>query len=269
MGLDLASTWMLSFFGACAAGGAIGFLLNKLIDFEFGLGAGLLIPGIVSLHFTFQFVTEYLAFRDDPSQAAGKVVAVEDRPANASGSVTTPVAIVEFVVSDGTTHRTESRGGSGLDVDEEVRVVYEPDHPERAKVAKPDDLFGGAIASGLFGTFPTSAGLFFLLGWSSDQWPRKRTRQQQERAQGASRLVAVANLLILGGLVGAGFWNGTVAEQISIAFGATSLGLWLYVADGVWRRRDAKWTLGAGVLAVNFSAWVVALWLLLRAGSQW
>jgi hypothetical protein len=269
MGLDLASTWMLSFFGACAAGGAIGFLLNKLIDFEFGLGVGLLIPGIVSLHFASQFVTEYLDFRDDPAQAAGKVVAIENRAANASGSVTTPVAIVEFAASDGTTHRTESQGGSGLHVDEEVRVVYEPDQPERAKVGRPSELFGGAIASGLFGTFPTSAGLFFLLGWVSDHWPRKRTRRQEERAQGASRLVGAANLLILGGLVGAGFWTGTVAEQILIAFGVTSLGLWIYVADGVWRRRDAKWTLGVGVLAVNFSAWVVALWLLLGSESQW
>ena len=269
MGLDLASTWTLSFFGACAAGGLLGFLLAKLIDFEFGLGVGLLIPGIVSLYFTFQFATEYLAFRDDPSRATGRVVAVENRPANASGDITTPIAIVEFAASDGATYRAESRGGSGLHAGDEVVVVYRSWSPAHAVVGVPDELFGGAVASGLFGTFPASAGLFFLLGWISDQWPRKRTHAEVERARGASRLLTVANLLMLGGLFGAGLWTGTVAEQIGIAFGVASIGLWIYVVDGVWRRRDPKWTLGAGVLAVNFSAWVVALWLLSGAESQW
>jgi hypothetical protein len=56
--MDLASAWMLAFFGACALGGAVGFLLNKLVGFEFGLGVGLLIPGLVSLHFCWNFATE-------------------------------------------------------------------------------------------------------------------------------------------------------------------------------------------------------------------
>jgi hypothetical protein len=269
MGLDLAATWMLSFFGACALGGVVGFLLNKLIDFEFGLGVGLLIPGAVSLFFTAQFVTEYLDFRDDPSRSTGTVVAVEARPANEAGDITTPVAIVEWTASDGTLHRTESKGGSSLDEGESVAVVYDLRDPARAKVAVPDELFGGAIASGLFGTFPTSAGLFFLLGWLSDQFPRKQTREQAERAVRVTRLVVAANLLIFCGLVGAGFWNGPVFEQIMIAFGVASLGLWTYVVDGVWQRRDPKWTLGVGVLAVNFSAWVLALWLLMESESQW
>ena len=201
MGLDLAPTWILSFFAACAVGGLVGFLLSKLIDFEFGLGVGLLIPGIVSLFFTVQFASGYLSLRDDPSQAS--------------------------------------------------------------------ELFGGAIASMLFGTFPSSAGLFFLLGWLIDQWPRKRSREPAERAQKSSRLVTVANLLMLGGLFGAGLWNGPVAEQIAIAFGVASIALWIYVADGVRMRRDPKWTLGAAVLAINFSAWVLALWLLMGRDSRW
>ena len=38
-----------------------------------------------------------------------------------------------------------------------------------------------------------------------------------------------------------------------MAFGAVSVGLWLHCADGVVMRRDLRWTLGIGVLAVNFS----------------
>jgi hypothetical protein len=269
MGLDLAAAWMLAFFGACAAGGVVGFLLNKLIDFEFGLGVGLLIPGAVSLFFTAQFVAEYLDFRDAPARATGTVVAVEARAANAAGDITTPVAIVEWTASDGTLHRTDSKGGSSLAEGESVAVVYDLRDPSRAKVAVPDELFGGAIASGLFGTFPASAGLFFLLGWLSDRFPRKQTREQAERAARVTPLVVAANALIFFGLVGSGLWNGTVLEQVLIAFGIASLGLWMYVVDGIWQRRDPKWTLVMGVLAVNFSAWVAALWLLRGLEESW
>jgi hypothetical protein len=165
--------------------------------------------------------------------------------------------------------RTALKSGSGLDVDEEVTVVYDARNPARAKVAQPDQLFGGAIASMLFGTFPTSAGLFFLLGWLADKWPRVLTSEQAERAQRSSWLTTLAYVVIFAGIVGAGFWPGSVFEQLVAAFGATSLGLWMYVVDGVTRRRDPKWTLGVGVLAINFSAWVLALWLLAGRESQW
>ena len=195
--MDLAASWMLSFFGACAVGGLIGFLLSRWVDFEFGLGAGLLIPGVVSLAFTWRFTTGYLESRDAAS------------------------------------------------------------------------YFGGAIASMLFGTFPTSAGLFFLLGWLSDQWPREQTREPAERAWEVSRLTVAGTLLIFAGLVGAGFWPGPAIEEIFIAFGVLSIGLWIYVVDGVWQRRDPKWTLGVAVLAINFSAWVLTLWLLMGHESRW
>ena len=247
----------------------VGFVLNKLVGFEIGLGVGLLIPGIVSLHFTWTFATEYLDFRDNPSRADGRVVAVEDRPANESGDITTPFAIVEFAARDGASYRADSKGGSGLQVGETVTVVYDVDDPTRAKVAVPSQLFGGGIASMLFGTFPASAGLFFLLGWLGDRRPRVLTREQSERALQSSRLTTVAYIVIFAGIVGAGFWPGSVLEQLLFAFGAISLGLWVYVVDGAWRRRDPQWTLGVSVLAINFSAWVLALWLLRGTESQW
>ena len=269
MGLDLASSWVLWFFGACAAGGALGFVLGKLLGFEFGLGVGLLVPGVVSLSFTLAFVTEYRDFRDDPSRAAGRVVAVEDRAVNASGDITTPVAVVEFTTSDGAQYRTESRGGSGLHVDDDVTVVYDASDPTRAKVGQPDELLGGAVASVLFGTFPTSAAVFFMVGWFDDKRRRIPTRREAERASKPTHITPIANLLMVGGLLGAGLWQGSVLEQILVAFGAVSVGLWLHCADGVAMRRDLRWTLGIGVLAVNFSVWVVALWLLMEPASQW
>jgi hypothetical protein len=264
MGLDLVSTWMLAFFGACAAGGLAGLLLGKLLGFELGLGAGLLVPGIVSLAFTARFVTEYRTFRDDPSRTAGVVVAIEDRAANASGSVTTPVAIVEFTARDGATRRTASEGGTGLHVGDAVTVVPAPGDPTRAKVGQPRQLFGGAVASLLFGTFPASAGLFFVAGWIADLRARAATRAERERAARPTRLFSFASTLMLAGMVGAGLWDGPVHEQIEIAFAAVSVGLWIFVVEGTWRKRDPRWTLGTGLLAINFSVWVLALWLLTR-----
>ncbi len=121
----------------------------------------------------------------------------------------------------------------------------------------------------LFGTFPASAGLFFLLGWFSDRRPRELTSAEALRAQQPSRLTPVGNLLMFAGIVGAGFWPGTVLEAVLVAFGTVSLGLWVHVVDGVRRRREPKWTLVMAVLALNFSAWVLALWLLRGTESQW
>ncbi len=269
MGYDLASAFVLAFFGVCAVGGIVGFLLAKLLGFEFGLGVGLLIPGVVSLGFTAAFVTEFRDFRDNPSRAKGVVVAVEDRAVNESGDITTPIAVAEFITQDGATHRAESKGGSGLHTGDEVIVVYPAGAPARGKVGRLNTFFGGAIASMLFGTFPTSAAIFFLVSWFEDKRQRTPTRREAERASKPTQLTPIANLMMVGGLVGAGFWSGSVLQQIMVAFGAVSLGLWVHVVDGVLMRRDLRWTLGMGVLAINFSAWVLALWLLMDPASQW
>jgi hypothetical protein len=265
--MDLVSSWTLAFFGTCLGGALVGFVVGKLTDFELGVGVGMLLPGIVSLTYLWTFATEYLDFRDNPSRADGVVVAVEDRPV-AGG--TTPVAIVEFTAHDGAVHRAKSKAASGLNPDERVTVVYPPNDPSRAKVGRTSDLLGGTVASMLFGTFPTSAGLFYILGWIGDHLPpRKRTRDETERAGKASRLTIAGNLLLFFGLLGGGLFVDDVQDQIMAAFGIVSLGLWIHAFDGVHRGRDPRWTLGMAVLAVNFSAWVVALWLLRPTDSSW
>jgi len=269
MGLDLASSWVIWFFGACAVGGVAGLMLGKLFGFEFGLGVGLLVPGVVSLSFTVAFVTEYRDFRDNPSRADGVVVAIEDRPANAAGDITTPVAVLEFSAADGRNYRATSKGGSSLRTGGAAVVVYDASDPTRAKVGQPRELFGGAIASMLFGTFPASAAIFFLVGWLDDKRQRVPTRREVEHASKPTNLTPIANLLMVGGLLGAGLWPGSVMQQTMVAFGVVSLGLWLHCADGFLMGRDLRWSLGIGVLAINFSAWVLALWLLIEPASQW
>ena len=61
--------------------------------------------------------------------------------------------------------------------------------------------------------------------------------------------------------------RGEVLDQIVIAFGVVTLGLWLHIANGIRLRADPRWTLGMGVVALNFSVWVLALWVIGRPGS--
>jgi hypothetical protein len=153
--MDLVSSWVLAFFGTCAVGALVGWLVGRFSTFELGLGVGMALPGIVSLGYALTFLAEYRDFTQSRYRVPGTVVAVEDRPVNESGSITTPVAVVEYEV-DGERRRVDSGGGSGLAVEQAVVVVDDPHRPP-AKVARPDELRGAGVAAMLFGTFPASA----------------------------------------------------------------------------------------------------------------
>lgn len=268
--MDLATSWTLAFFGACVVGGLVGVLFGRLFGFECGIGVGLLIPGLVSLSYVPRFAIDYRALRDDPRRTIGTVVAVEDRPVNAAGDITTPVAIVEYEV-DGRRHRIESASASGLHVDDTLTVVPDPARPARSRMGKPDQRLGGAIASMLFGTFPFSAGIYFLacLAVEGRRDDPRRRRPPPRAAMPATRATWIANVLIFASILAGGAWPGDVWQSLLIAFGGASLGLWLHVAEGVHMGRAVGWWLGVAVIAVNFSAWVAALWLIRPSVDSW
>jgi hypothetical protein len=54
-----------------------------------------------------------------------------------------------------------------------------------------------------------------------------------------------------------------------LGFGVVAIGLWIHVVHGALARRDVRWTLGVAVVAINFSAWVVALWFLTDPRAGW
>jgi len=266
MGLDLAATWMLSFFGACFAGMAVGFVVGKLSRFEIGLGVGLLLAGVTSLSFTPRFALEYRALTTSPWRSEGTVVAIEPRPVNEAGDVTTPVAVVEFE-ANGVIHRAESRGGTALDVGDRVAVAWPDGDPRHATFGHPRDSLGGVIASLLFGCFPFTAALFFLITAAlPERAPDRRTAVRAQR-QERSYATWLANLLMFAGMTSPFVTRGEVLDQIVIAFGVVTLGLWLHIANGIRLRADPRWTLGMGVVALNFSVWVLALWVIGRPGS--
>lgn len=268
MELDLASRWTLYFFGALAVGGLIGFLVAKLATFELGMGVGMIIPGLVSLSFTYAFVEGYRAFSYDPARTTGVVVAVEDRAANASGSIRSPVAIVEYETPDGVRQRVDGPRASSLEVDDAVVVVPRPGAPRLPRIGRPHDMQGGAIASMLFGTFPFSAGVFFLVSALARERTAAEERRSVER-QERSYVTTAANLLMVCGILATPFFADPVEHAIMLGFGVVSIGLWGHVVHGFRMRRDVRWTLGIAVVAVNFSAWVVALWFLGDPNAGW
>lgn len=261
MELDLVARWTLWFFGACFAGMVLGFAVGKLSRFELGLGVGLLVAGVTSLSFTPRFLLEHRELTTSPWRTDGVVVAVEDRAVDAEGDVTTPVAVVEFFV-DGVAWRIDSQGGTSLAAGDAATVVHPGGDPRRARVGLPDEMLGGVIASALFGIFPFSAGLFFLItSLLPERAPDARSRARGAR-QERSYANWLANLTMFAGITSPLVTRGYVIDQIAIAFGVTSLGMWLHVANGIRMRADPRWTLGIGVVALNFSVWVLVLALL-------
>jgi hypothetical protein len=253
LSFDLASQFVLSLFGGFAAGGLLGWLTGRFTRFEPALGVGLLVPGLVSALFAVRFALAWHELETSPTRAPGLVVAVEPRPL---GSGTTPVAVVEYQHAGGT-RRAESGGGTSLRPGDRVVVVAGAVPP---RVGVPDEMRGGAIAALLFATFPLAAAVFFLAHALPE---RRRDPDARARADTPSRLTPIANAAILVALL-AGALLGSAGRAVElalgIAFGGASLGLWLHVADGLLRRRHRQWTLGMGVLAVNFSVWTLALW---------
>lgn len=268
MELDLVTRWTLWFFGSLALGGAVGFVVAKLSSFELGLGVGLLIPGLVSLSFALGFVQAYRELAYDPRRLVGTVVAVEDRAVNESGSITAPVAIVEYTSADGARRRLDGPRSSSLQAGDEVAMVPRIGTPSGFRIGRTREMQGGAIASMLFGTFPFSAGLFFLVSALAGELTPRQEQRRIDR-QGRSYLNWAANGLIFCGILAAPLFSDPVEHAIMLAFGVVSLGLWLHVVNAARVGRDVRFTLGIGVIAINFSAWVVALWFLTDPNAGW
>jgi hypothetical protein len=262
---DLAASFVLWLFGSFLAGGLVGLAIGKLTRFEVGLGAGLLVPAVASLSFTAAFATAYLHFRDAPDRTDGRVVAVEMRPIAAGSGITSPVAILEYESKTGETQRVESRAASGLEVGETAVVLREPTGPH---VGRPKELFGGALASLLFGTFPLSAAVFFFVSAAADASERRSPAPPRASAP-PTAVTTVASVVMLAGLFVPGFLDLDVLHAVLVGFGVVAIGLWMHVAEGIARGRDVRWCVGIGVVAANFSVWSAALWWLAPATGGW
>lgn len=294
--MDLLSAGQLWFFGAIAAGGLLGWLVGHFTRFEVGLGIGMLIPGVVAFWFVAQFLIAYHDFTAaGPMGVHGTVVAVEDRPSNASGSITHPVPRVRFRAPDGAVHVIDGPASGGYKAGDTVSVIHDPADPERSRVGQPSQLRGGAIAFGLFGTFLAPFGLLMLGGaiaasLSEPKVPRKpgmsdrayqkavaaAREQAKARAEAARRKAMTPfrerllkqsliglNLALFAAILWPAFSSGEIERQLMVTFALVALAI---LGHGVRAAfvpgAGLGGALGMAVLALNFAMWSVALHLL-------
>lgn len=285
--MDLVSVALLSLFAGAAAGGLLGFLVARVSRFEIGLSIGLLVFGAVALVAAARCFMEYRYFAHAGANAVwGEVIAIEDQPANASGSITSPVPVVRFTAPDNVEHTVRGPSASSATVGSHVNVVYDPANPQRPRIGQLSELRGGAIALLLFGTFPVSFGIWLLFTTAlaaraerSMRQPDQRGRQRAGRAT-SNKSVAKsapsprrgrAHRVILGALNGALvcaiLWTalapGDLALNFVQGFAAIAAILAAYAAWGmVSGMAGGAWSAGMLVLAINFAVWAFALDLL-------
>lgn len=152
-------------FTSALVGGLVDLLVGWLTRFNYGLATGLLIFGGTTMWFAVRCLQEYQLYSTAGERAVwGEVIAVENRPVNASGSITEPVPVVRFAAPDDTTHTVRGRAATGARVGQHMNVVYDAGDPQRSRIGFATDYRGGAIAFMLFGTFPLSFAVIMIHG---------------------------------------------------------------------------------------------------------
>lgn len=283
--MDLVTVAVLSMFAAAAAGGVLGFLIARISRFELGLAVGLLLFGAVALSFAARCFLEYRDFAHAGANAVwGEVIAIEDRPASASGSVTSPVPVVRFTAPDNAIHVVRGPSGSSAVVGSHVNVVYDPADPQRSRVGQVSELRGGAIAMLLFGTFPLSFAIWLLFATAMTDREELaarggRFRGQRARVERAIRRAEMrtaqtqgrASKVVLAAFGGAmacailwiGLAPGELLQNFVQGFAAIAIVCAGYAGWGIASGgAGAAWSAGMLVMAVNFGVWAYALDLL-------
>ncbi|MGE0335920.1 MAG: hypothetical protein AB7Q76_11585 [Gammaproteobacteria bacterium] len=280
--MALESQAQLWFFCALFAGIAVGFVVGSLTQFEFGLAAGLLIPGAVAAWFAVQLLLEYRAFTAPGAGIrSGRVVDVRDVPVG--DDVTAPEPVIEYVDSAGVRQTLAGPRSGGYEQGERVSVIPARGPLTPARAGQPGQLRGGAIAMMLFATFPLSLGAWFMAAPLLDRAERPPAR----RSRGQSRSPAAATarrapsswrrqaywlcfVAMFCGVLWVAWGRGELIVLFHQGFGAVAGGLVCYGALALTDPRVPRATAcGMLVLAVNFGVWALALWLLSRPAPAW
>jgi len=187
----LVTTLLLAFFGACAAGPALGALVGRWMGFSVGAAIGALAIGLTGLTGAGIAAWEGWKAGQDATSVVGRLVDFEDdRP------------VVEFTAPGGATHRVTGLGGSQgrAAPGDEVRVRLPQGDPSQALIDDLQNTGGLVIALGLFGLLPTLFGIFFAAQAVSErrgEAPPRVPTPGQRRLR--TRLTVIANVVFLGG----------------------------------------------------------------------
>jgi len=282
--LDITSVAVLSMFAAAFVGGIIGFVVGKLTRFETGLMIGLFIFGGVTLAFSLKCYMDYQDFAHAGSDGLwGEVIEIIDKPSNESGSITSPAPIVRFTGPDERVYTIEGPTASSAKVGAHVNVIFDREQPEHSRIGQIGELRGAAIAMMLFGTFPTSFAMMFLLNMihqaatTPDRTGATRTsRSRRKLAASANNTQPAvrrkvrgssATLFLAGGILCSLLWitleGESLVRRFAQGFSGIAATLLAYsIWSGFFARLGFETALSVFTLALNFGVWAFALFLL-------
>jgi hypothetical protein len=272
--MDSVSAAILWFFVSLFGAALLGAIIGRFTTFAIGMAAGLLIPGALSATYSMQFFLDYRAFTAPaPNKVMGEVIAIEYRPVNESGSITQPTPVIRYTSPENAVHTIRGPGAASYKVGEKVTVLYDPENPERARIADVGELKGAAIGFMLFGTFPLSAGILFLFDAISEVLEKRNPRRPLHapapitvspyRQRLMRELNWGFNLAMLGGILWVAYAPTAIERAFMLGFAIVACGLLGHAIKGLWDPAvSAQWSLGMFVVGANFGAFSVALWLL-------
>lgn len=274
----------LAFFAALFAGALLGWGVGSLTRFELGLGVGLVLPGAVAAWFAWQLLQEFRIFTAPESGVRhGRVIAVEDVPVSGG---TQPEPIIEFVDAAGTRQQIRGPRSGGYEVQDRVSVLPARGLLEPARVGRPRQLRGAAIAMLLFATFPLTVGSWFLADGLGDRHPvpvpsRRTIRPRVPVAKTSSAALAhrrrvwrdlnrLLFLTMFAAILWIGYGTGELANRFTLGFGTVALALFGYAGLALSDRSGSRQhAFGFVVLGVNFGVWALALRLLVDQSLAW
>jgi hypothetical protein len=224
---------MLAFGASLLIGPAIGGLVGWRKGFEWGTAIGALLIGIGGLYGAATLGWHRYQSIAGTESVQGNLVEFVDEVIRDKGrSSTVRAPIVEYTTPDGQKRRVKGLGGSasGKDWGDPVEVRYDVANPSQALVADFQNLWGGVWALGLFGGFPTLAGLFFLMVARNKGRPPAAPRSPTAAEQRwRSRGTVVANIVFLAGFAAAVFWPGDeIGRSLGVAFMTIGTGCLLH-----------------------------------------
>src|SRR3982750_1852000 len=148
-------------------GPAVGGLVGWRKSMEWGFAIGALVIGIAGLYGATTLAWHRYQSIAGTESVQGSFVEFQDETiSDAKGRRSTVRApVIEYTTRTGQKYRVKGLGGSASTADwgDAVEVRYSLADPSRAVVADFQNMWGGVWALGIFGGFPTMAGLFILM----------------------------------------------------------------------------------------------------------
>ncbi|EMM79351.1 PF12158 family protein [Leptospira interrogans str. 2006001854] len=161
---------ILLFFVGMFAGLIVGLIVGKSKDFEWGIGTGCLIMGMVGLGVsTYAGIHRYYELKGTVKTIGTLVDYLETKETSAdvetdkSYEVTYYIPIVRFSTPDGNTYTIRGLGGSKKwQIKDDIDILYKPSNPEKGFIADFQNTWALTCVLLLFSSFPLLVGFFFI-----------------------------------------------------------------------------------------------------------